>query len=337
MTARLLLALSVLTTSATAQVAHEIEGFARIESVVPDWEERREITYTQTSEVDGLSFSTVDSYRTYACEGSDFREFGLEVDTDGKLMPIVLESERRGQRPKAVIPPALAKRLDVPLEGEVKALVQRTPRDIERWADGWLMAFSAGEFGGGLVYVPDEGEPKLLDAANANDLLSVGDQMLVAHGVDHKMTTPEHIAIYGHVPNMLSSYDLQSPSAVYELAEHEGNIAGRLHHGIMYVESDGTVHYPMPDNGWGPKFKRSRKRLGFTPMSIGFLPDGSVWVGGDNILAVYGNLPDLTSTQVYIPDDCLPDFGDPPAPPIIMRPGEARPRNARPGELPEQP
>ena len=170
-----------------------------------------------------------------------------------------------------------------------------------------MVAFAKGEFGGGLLHISEQGEAKVLDETNANDILRVGDLLYVGHGVDHLITTPERISVFGHVPNKLSPYQIQTPSAVYGLAEHNGLVVGRLSRGLFQIQNDGTVTYRI--NSWGSPYQSNDDRIGFIPFSMGILPGGKLWLGGENILAVYDELPAQGQPQVYIPETCRPDFG----------------------------
>ena len=103
---------------------------------------------------------------------------------------------------------------------------------------------------------------------------------------------------------------IELPDGVYELAERNGYLAGRLSDGLVYVTADQAVHYKsfsadtivMPDT--------IREGVGFAAESIGFLPTGDVWIGGTNAIAVYDQLPDILMPEVYIPEDCTVDLGD---------------------------
>ena len=297
-----LLILPVLFESAGAQ-ALGIEGFVPVETIVSDWDEKRVYPYRSGGVVDG--------YKSFECSGQEDIEYGISVKPSGGYEAVALPRSRSGERAPLVLPQTVQTALaELRSEGTVvrSSAFLTAPVDIEPWADGWVLAFARGEFGGGLLHISEQGETKVLDESNANDILRVGDLLYVGHGVDHLMTTPEKISIFGHAPNKLSPYQIQTPSAVYGLAEHNGSVVGRLSQGLFQIQGDGTVTYRI--NSWGSPYQSDDDRIGFIPFSMGILPTGELWLGGENILAVYDKLPAQGQPQVYIPELCQPDFGD---------------------------
>ena len=277
-----------------------LEGFVPVETVEPDWSARSADPY-----YDGM---VVYGGKSFVCEGVDGQDYAISMDVSGRPKPVVTLTRHEK------VPPDLPQTVRTALadiSGEIAAVKSlsafNNPVDIEPWADGWMVAFAYGEFGGGLVHVSESGEAKVVDSANSNDLLRVGDLLYVGSGLNHLSLREGKISIFGHVPNKLSAYEIPAPSAVYGLAEHDGYVVGQLSRGLIEVEADGTVTYQI--GGWSSPYKEEPDWIGFSPRSIGILPSGQLWLGGENVLAVYGSVPVSGEPQIYIPETCRPDFG----------------------------
>ena len=312
----------------------DIDGFVLVETVVPDWEERRKTAFTKTyTNSKGLISTVVDGSKTFICEGAEDRDYILEPSEGGPHQAVQLKGPRY-ERPGFDAPEELVAKISTFRESQ-KSEIQyniNVIKDAERWADGWMVAFARGEFGGLLLYLGDDGNGTILDDSNANDLLRVGNTMFVGQGVDHMFTGPEYISVFTEGDMELHGRQIATPSAVYGLAEQDGYIAGRLSDGIIFITPDQSVHYRIFGHDLYQSFSGYHTRSGFRAHSIGFLPSGDVWIGGENAIGVYTDLPNIGYPKVLIPEDCEPDFGDPAGPPIIIVPGESEPRNARPGE-----
>jgi|GEM_PF-6065003 len=265
-----------------------IEGFVPVETLIPDWHDRLLLPRRQG----GLDFSQVN-----ACRDKNSSFFVLEVGSGEKLKGVASPNNDPDTQ-QVDLPEGIKERFNelsqrgIPDSSGFSSL---PVQQVERFREGWLVAFDNGEFGGGLFMFPDTGLAWVPDRSNTSHMLRVGDTIYSAHGVNHMSLMRGHVTV--HAPDKLRVLPekLPAPSAVRELVEQNGRIAGRLDYGIMIIETDHSVHYNQFDIA---------PRLGFRPNSIGFLKSGDVWVGSRDVIAIFRDVPNISYPDVYLREDC---------------------------------
>ena len=127
------------------------EGFVPAERLIPDWKTVRTGYFIRNSELNnGRKFSVTDGSKTFECAGRDDKSYTLTAQ-NGRLKAHVLPGSRYDRQVAShELDTKLAERLEaiVPPKGVYLNLSRSAVKDAERWADGWLIALSRGEFGG---------------------------------------------------------------------------------------------------------------------------------------------------------------------------------------------
>jgi len=288
----------------TVNDSYVIDKFSPIETVITDWEERKRTPfYTTYNFEDGTSIKST-SGETFECNNAE--NYYSDVKSSGpKALHTIQVSNDNKHETSLTLPNKLDTYLkkiksnvtenENPKNGITVFSMMYPPVDFLEFLDGWMVAYSGGEWGGMLLWVGIDGEHRVLDGHNTNDLIQHNGRIYSAHGVDHMITAPEHMKIWSKTEYGFENIFIPTPSAVESLDAQKKNIVGLMSHGIIYLEENGAVHYR--------RFSY-KEPLGFIPKKVGFLPSGDVYISGNNVVGVYDSLPEALEPKLYIPTNC---------------------------------
>lgn len=116
---------------------------------------------------------------------------------------------------------------------EYRMPVERVPDVALRMENGWLVGSDRGEFGGELVFVPDEGEQTFVLRDNVDDLFTLGGKTIAITGLSH-MTIH-----YGCVYEIKPTESGQWVAELWRTLPGAPKLCGKLPSGEIFISTSG--------------------------------------------------------------------------------------------------
>jgi hypothetical protein len=169
--------------------------------------------------------------------------------------------------------------------------------DFLRIADGWVVAFDLGEFGGSMMWFGDDGQARTLEISNTSDIMLEDNILYAAHGLDHlslatgKITARE-VTSEGVERDPL--FEVRTNSDIRKVYVKNRWVYGLASRYLLVIDPDLNVHYSVKKNI--PYVQR--------PNSIVTNEHGIVFVGGESAIGIWNNLPFELQPDLYVKSDC---------------------------------
>jgi|GEM_PF-6879688 len=288
--------------SACKTSASELENFLPITEVDPDYDANAKDHFRIISIAeDGQQFPGVAVWKDFECKGRANTDYQVS-SIDGRIVAQPITEEARD------VPAALL--------SAIESYVAEWPENARRWGvasgrwlkdfvelpTGWFVAFDIGEFGGSLMWFGRDGSVRMLEPKNTADLILDNGILYAAHGLDHLGTAGGEITARS-VPSMNQRFQdyifrAATPNQV-EVIHFDGKrVYGATPYSLVVVDEQLGVHYLV------------QKQFGFVqqPNSIAVSSEGSVFVGGANVIGVWDSLPETLNPILYVHRDCMPVY-----------------------------
>jgi hypothetical protein len=151
--------------------------------------------------------------------------------------------------------------------------------DVE---NGWLMGFSAGEWGSAVIWYSANGKAsRLVCEDQVNQFVKTKDGVFAVTGLDHLGFGCGSVIRFVRKDGTWSTEkfaELPESAAVAATALAGGKLLVATGHRVVQVSSDGTVETLVSSSGWGWSFQ---------PNSIAIDADGRIFIGMQQFVAVY--------------------------------------------------
>ena len=182
----------------------------------------------------------------------------------------------------------------------VKTRQMRGHATTMKTADGWLVGFDAGEFGGGLWWSSENGETtKLLSEENVHALIPREDVVLVLTGLDHMGSNVGAISAYRPSSRTTS----RSLTSIAEL-DSAPDAAAITENGDLIVVTQGSVLNFGKNNHVETLFHYPAMAALY-PNSLVVMKDGRLFTGMRfYALELRPDKPHSYSAKWFVPSEC---------------------------------
>ena len=215
-----------------------------------------------------------------------------QVDSEGDEVKITKRSGKNAEVPS--FPPLLQHEDGMPGRTLTAGL-----RSSTHYKNSWLLAYDAGEFGGGLWVTNEEGNmTKRIVSDNVRAVVSVDGGVLVLSGLAHMSTNFGNAFIFS-VPDGLNislqrSVHLDGAPSAYTKAS-DGSVLFVTTYGLCRITKSGDLQRLT----YFPKWASQQY-----PNSMAIGPDGAIFIGMRMFVLKLRASPSGYSEEWLLPSDC---------------------------------